>query len=176
VTAPLTVPPEALPRLRPVPVVEPRAASRVAVEGDDERDGVLRPSPQQAVLAFPVPFPGPSPALAVEVPGGRAGAHAWALHFTQAALEVVAGLRTPAQLVRWTSPDVQVALRRRHALARRAGARPPRSTVRSVHVTQPARGVAEVAAVVTDGVRHRALAFRMEGTTSRWRVTALELG
>jgi len=167
------VQPPALPRLRPVPVVEPRAASRVLVEG--ERDVAVRPSPQQAVLAFPVPFPGPSPALAVEVPS-RPGAHAWALHFTQAALEVVAGLRPPVQLVRWTSPEVQVALRRRHALARRTGARPAGGSVRSVHVTQPARGVAEVAAVVTDGVRYRALAFRMEGTTSRWRVTALELG
>lgn len=174
-TAPLTVPPPALPRLRPVPVVEPRAASRVVVEGDGGSGGAARPSPEQAVLAFPAPFRGPSTALAVELPG-QPGTHAWALHFTQAALEVVAGLRPPAQLVRWTSPDVQVALRRRHALARRAGTRASRGSVRSVHVTQPARGVAEVAAVVTHGARHRALAFRMEGTPSRWRVTAFELG
>ena len=71
---------------------------------------------------------------------------------------------------------MQAALRRRHALARRRGLPPARAGVRSVHVAHPVRGVAEVAAVVVDGTRHRAVAFRMEGAGGRWRVTALELG
>jgi hypothetical protein len=89
---------------------------------------------------------------------------------------VIAGLRPPAQLLRWTSEDVLETLRRRHALARRAPGAPRRGVVRSVHVCQPVPTVAEVAAVVSDGERSRAIAFRMEGTATRWRVTGLELG
>lgn len=166
-----------LPRVRPVPVVEPRGVS----EGPQSGRWAL-PGPGQGVLPLPHPTGLPAPAGAAGAAGpaaggtDRAGAQAWAQHFTQVALEVTAGLRQPGQLVRWTSDEVQAALRRRHALARRRGPLPTRSVVRSVHVAHPVRGVAEVAAVVADGTRHRAVAFRMEGSPGRWRVTALEIG
>ena len=89
---------------------------------------------------------------------------------------MVAGLRPPSQLLRWTSEEVHAALQRRHALAQRSGGHPRRSRVRSVHVSRPVEGVAEVAAVVADGARCRAVAFRMEGRDERWQVTALDLG
>ncbi|MGZ4625813.1 MAG: Rv3235 family protein [Kineosporiaceae bacterium] len=98
------------------------------------------------------------------------------MQFTQAAVEVVTGLRPPAQLMGWTSDDVRDALQRRHALALRPGARPRRYRVRSVHVSTPVEGVAEVAAVVEDGARYRAVAFRMEGRERRWLVTAIDFG
>jgi hypothetical protein len=165
-------------RVRPVPVVEPLGIS--SGPAGQEGAGRSAPGPGQGVLPLSAGPPGTAgvPGVSGSPEGGvdAPGAQAWARHFTQAALEVVAGLRQPAQLVRWTSEEVQAALRRRHALARRRGPSPVRGSVRSVHVAHPARGVAEVAAVVADGTRHRAVAFRMEGAAGRWRVTALELG
>ncbi len=170
-------------RLRPIPVSEPRPAL-----------GVL-PSPQPPVPAgqVPLPFPGAASPRARPAAGPAAGSAAagagaalpdaelpepqdWALRFARVALEVATGLRPPAQLVRWTTPAVLAALTRRHALAQRGGGRPPRATVRSVRVCEPATGVAEVAAVVADGPRVRALAVRMEGEGDRWRVVAFDLG
>jgi hypothetical protein len=154
-------------RVRPVPVVEPRPALRVVPD-------------QEACAAWPMqealPLELDDGALAGPPPHATSGPRGWALRFTQVALEVAAGLRPPGQLVRWTSDEVQAALQRRHALALRAAARPRRSRVRSVHVSTPVEGVAEVAAVVGDGVRCRAVAFRMEGRNERWQVTALDLG
>lgn len=173
-----------LPRVRSVPVVEPRGVA----EGPGSDRGAERsgrwgvPGPGQGVLPLPHPnglsAPAATAGTAGPATGGtdRAATQAWARHFTQVALEVTAGLRPPGQLVRWTSDEVQAALRRRHALARRRGPAPTRGVVRSVHVAHPVSGVAEVAAVVADGTRHRAVAFRMEGAGGRWRVTALELG
>jgi Family of unknown function (DUF6459) len=154
-------------RVRPVPVVEPRPALRVLP--DDEGSATW---PLQEMLPLEVeerPLPGPQRP-------GEPGPKGWALQFTQVALEVVAGLRPPGQLLRWTSEEVQAGLQRRYALALRGGTQPRRSRVRSVHLASPVEGVAEVAAVVGDGVRCRAIAFRMEGRDERWQVTALDLG
>jgi Family of unknown function (DUF6459) len=170
-------------RVRPVPVVEPRPAVRVVPDDVDDAGGPGRPV--QEALPLDVPdLAGPGPAAALGAAsvtltasaGHACGPRGWAVQFTQAALEVVAGLRPPTQLLRWTTEEVQVALQRRHALALRAGERPRRLRVRSVHVSTPVDGVAEVAAIVGDGVRYRAFAFRMEGYDERWRVTAIDLG
>ena len=112
---------------------------------------------------------------------------AWGGRLVQALVEVLAGDRPAGQLVRWTSGEVyddvtaMVPLRGRPGAARRP--RPPgrtgppsRATVRSVHVTEPADGVAEVAATVTRGRRTTAVALRLEGLDGRWQCTALELG
>ena len=154
-------------RARPVPVLEPRPALRVVPDEPAEGDAPL----QEALpLELDGPVLPPPPAL-----GGPA-ARTWALRFTQVAVEVTAGLRPPAQVARWTSEAVQESLHRRHAHALRSAAPPRRSRVRSVHICVPAEGVAEVAAVVGDGVRCRAVAFRMEGGDERWQVTALDVG
>jgi hypothetical protein len=152
-------------RVRPVPVVEPRPAVRIVP------DEPCPAWPTQEVL----PLDLGEPVLAGPVPRPEPGPRGWALQFAQVAVEVVAGLRPPGQLLRWTSEEVQAALQRRHALALRAAGQPRRSRVRSVHVSTPVEGVAEVAAVVGDGVRCRAVAFRMEGRDERWQVTALHL-
>jgi Family of unknown function (DUF6459) len=104
----------------------------------------------------------------------------WAATFAQAAMEAAFGIRPVAQLVRWTTPDVQLLLTRRAALARRAGRRlgvqvgKPR--LRTLVIGSPSARVREVAAVVTGPERVRAVAFRMEGYHGRWRVTALDIG
>lgn len=154
-------------RVRPIPVLEPRPALRVLPDDDPT------PAPWWSQEALPLELEGP---LVAPPPQRQPGLlRGWALRFTQVALDVVAGMRPPRQLVRWTSQDVQSALQRRHALALRAGPAGRRLRVRSVHVSIPLDGVAEVAAVVGDGVRYRAVAFRMEGRDGRWQVTALDM-
>jgi hypothetical protein len=106
----------------------------------------------------------------------------WAAQFVQAAVEVAVGLRPAVQLVRWTHEDVYATLARRNDVAvraRRAGrlAVPlGRTRVRSVRCCAVHDGVVEASAVVTDGVRHRGVALRLEGLDGRWRVTAMEIG
>ena len=162
-------------RLRPIPVAEPRPAL-----------GVLpAPQPPGPSGQVPLPFATDSPGRTPDRPAGPSTARVvpelpepqeWAARFARVALEVATGLRPPGQLARWTTPAVLAGLTRRHALAQRGGGRPPRATVRSVRVCEPAGGVAEVAAVVADGARVRALAVRMEGEGARWRVVAFDLG
>lgn len=108
----------------------------------------------------------------------------WAGHIAQALVEVMSGSRPAPQLLRWTVPEVYAVVARRAAVsARRAagegrrGAPPAgRAVVRSVRVCEPADGVAEASAVVVDGGRVRALAFRLVGLDGRWRVEALQVG
>ena len=124
---------------------------------------------------------GPQPTRRAHLPEPRA----WGGRLVQAVVEVLAGDRPAGQLVRWTSSDVYddvtalVPVRARPGWSRPRppGAEPPaRAAVRSVHVTEPADGVAEVAATVTRGRRTTAVALRLEGLDGRWQCTALELG
>jgi hypothetical protein len=92
-------------------------------------------------------------------------------------VEVLAGDRPLGQLVRWTSAEVYDDLLARVSGAHPTGLRQPaRATVRSVHIAEPADGVAEVAAIVRRGERTTAVAARLEGLDGRWQCTALELG
>ena len=56
-----------------------------------------------------------------------------------------------------------------------AGSAVPTRTLHSVHVTEPADGVAEVCAVVRQGERYQALAARLEAPDGRWRCVSLRL-
>ena len=81
-----------------------------------------------------------------------------------------------SQLVRWTTTSVYddlAALVVGPAAVRGAAAR---GVVRSIHVSEPVDGVAEVAALVRRGARSTAVALRLEGLDGRWQCTALELG
>ena len=118
------------------------------------------------------PVPTPREALPEPAP--------WAARLVQGIAEVLALDRPVTQLVRWASPEVYDDLRRRVDARRRGRTqRDPtpgrRPTVRSVHVSEPSDGVAEVCAVVNDGRRSRAYALRLEGVDGRWRATALDL-
>ena len=108
----------------------------------------------------------------------------WAGHIAQALVEVMAGSRPAPQLLRWTVPEVYAVVARRAAVSarraagegRRGAPAPGRAVVRSVRLCEPADGVAEASAVVVDGGRVRALAFRLVGLDGRWRVEALQVG
>lgn len=99
----------------------------------------------------------------------------WAGRLVQAAAEVLGGRRPIQQLMPWTSERVYADLARR--LRRRSGPLkgPAAARVRSVRVSQPRPGVAEVAAVLTQGGRGRAVALRLEGVDGRWRCVVLQV-
>jgi hypothetical protein len=131
----------------------------------------LVPRPTAEDDADAVDF-GPQPTPTAELPTARG----WAARFAQAIVEVLAGDRPVSQLVRWTTTAVYDDLA---ALVVGPGAVPTsaaRGIVRSVHVSEPVDGVAEVAALVRRGARSTALALRLEGLDGRWQCTALELG
>jgi hypothetical protein len=112
---------------------------------------------------------GPQPTGTAALPPLRR----WSGQFTQAVVEVLAGDRPLSQLVRWTTSGVFDDLAGRIDAA---PSEPARGVVRSLHVSEPADGIAEVAASVRRGPRCTALALRLEGLDGRWQCTALELG
>ena len=163
------------PTVRRVPPLEPPY-------DDEVPDGRLQLVPQLEELPFDEPPPrrfqhtidffDPQPTPRRQLPEPEA----WATRFVQAVLETLAGCRPPAQLQEWTSPVVHSGLCRaalEHRWATPGGLLP---AVRSVHVREPADGVAEVCAVVQRGRRYGAVAARLEGFDGRWRCVALQLG
>ncbi|MCW2693313.1 MAG: uncharacterized protein JWM67_1917 [Mycobacterium sp.] len=86
-------------------------------------------------------------------------------------LEVVAGERPARHLRGLLTPRVALQLDR----IRRPG-RCSTGTVRSIRVSEPTPGVAEVCAVVRRGERYAFLAARLQGLDGRWQVTHLQLG
>ncbi len=155
---------------------------------DDEIDAATapgrRPAPILRIVQPRLPFTGPR--------GGEYGAYErdsaaipaatdalpdparWSRRLLIALLEARAGLRPVRQLAGHLSPAVQSGLAAE--FARSGGPQAARSTVRSVHVFEPADGVAEVAAVVQSAGRYRAIAARLEASDGRWRCVRLQFG
>ena len=124
---------------------------------------------------------GPQPTARAELPDPRP----WTRRLTQAVAEILAGARPAAQLAAYTTLEVLEHLERSTGRLGRnvRGASTPgergsamRPVVASVHVSEPADGVAEVCAVIDTGARRRALALRLEGLDGRWRCTQLQFG
>lgn len=104
----------------------------------------------------------------------------------QAAVEVLGGSRPAAQLGRWTTPEIVQRFQRRadmlrllqetfeHKSALQELHRHPR--VRRCRVCRVDRGVYEVALVVVEPRRGRAVALRVERLGRGWSVTELEVG
>jgi hypothetical protein len=91
-------------------------------------------------------------------------------------IETVTGRRPASQLRHHTSPTVQAGLARDAGRITRLGTARRPATLHSLHVTEPADGVAEVAAVLRVEDRFRALALRLEGVDGRWRCVRLQIG
>jgi len=102
----------------------------------------------------------------------------------QAAVEVLAGTRPAQQLARRLDERCLAALQHRAALTRRvasgtsptAGRLHRNPSVRSVRACRVSEDVYEASAVVTDELRVRAVALRLERSRLVWRVTVLEIG
>lgn len=152
---------------------------------DDERTSD-RPSVDGSLaLAFPttrpeIPLRLAPPAVArgevrqFELPDPRQ----WCRQLIQAVVESLLGDRPVGQLARFATLDVLEAIERAaHQLRPRTrDPRAPRPRLRSVHLSEPQDGVAEACAVVSLGVRSRALALRLEALDGRWQCTAFEVG
>lgn len=192
---PITTPhPAHRARVRPVPALEPPydALCDEGCEVAEHQRAHLRLVPP---LAQPLPFTRTRHKHADAAPpmpvGIRVATDFWspqptsrgeladptshARRFVQAVMEALAGRRPEAQLQSWLSPAVFGGIRRavQTAAARPAG---PTPSVRSVRVSEPADGVAEVSAVIRSGERYRAVAARLEGIDGRWRCVRLEVG
>lgn len=164
-------------RTTPIPDTEPADGSLVRP---------VRPTPRsgnQVTLALvPLPLPLRPPTAdrtgrlrsnsAVDLPDPEM----WSRRIAQAVAEVLCGVRPVAQLSRWTSRDVYDGLRRRCTLAVGLPAPRRRAVVRAVRLCRPTDTVVEAAAVVLARGRLQAVAFRLEATHGRWRMTALEIG
>lgn len=156
------------PMVRPVPALDP------PLDSDLGPALLLLPGGAQT-LPFATPTTcapigwvdddfGPQPTRSSDLPAPRP----WATRFLQATTEVLAGHRSPAQLV----PMVSETVHREITSASRVR-RTPQVRVSSVRVDEPADGVAEVSAVVRWRDRAGAMAARLEGIDGRWRCTSL---
>ena len=104
----------------------------------------------------------------------------------QAAVEVLGGSRPAAQLGRWTTPEIVQRFQQRadmlrllqeqfeHKAALQELHRHPQ--VRRCRICRVDRGVYEVALVVVEPRRGRAVALRVERLGRGWSVTELEVG
>jgi hypothetical protein len=152
------------PELRLVPALSDRVtepAHRRPIRDVTDEDDAPRPT-TRAHLPEPVP---------------------WAGRLVQGILEVLAGVRPLSQLVRWTTTEVydSISTRTEHLFRKVSESRetaPHRlaEVVRSVHISEPVDGIAEVCAIVQQGPRCRAVALRLEGIDGRWQCTALQIG
>jgi hypothetical protein len=93
-------------------------------------------------------------------------------------IETAAGRRPLHQLAALLSPSVSKGLGADFERAAQGGRAHwlHRASVRSVRVSEPAEGVAELCATVETGRRVRAIAMRLEAHHGRWRCTRLQLG
>lgn len=137
----------------------------------------------------PLPFDAPSPRRLNELrdpfaarPTGRGelpDPESFGRRLLVGALEVLAGRRSAQQLTGHLSPAVYSGLVADLDRAGRPGrAHPWRapSSLRSLRISEPADGVAELSAVIQVGPRCRAIAARLEGLDGRWRCVRLQLG
>jgi hypothetical protein len=115
--------------------------------------------------------PQPTPRAALPDPGRHAA------HVLQAMLEVLARRRPLQQLLPWTSEDVYEELTAWHyrTWSRHTAERMSPAVLRSIKVSEPADGVAEITAVIRHGDRARAVVLRLEGIDGRWHCTLLRM-
>jgi hypothetical protein len=109
---------------------------------------------------------------------------AWPRQFAQAIVEILAGSRSPRQLVRWTTDRA----RRQIDLLTPLFAADQRPRIKRIVTSRPTSRTVEMTVIVSSGQRTRALAMRFEHTPARpaapgrparparWLCTELEAG
>lgn len=150
----------------PEPELRPETASAAALVPPAVR------SVHASVTESAWPFPPPARDARTETTTPPPGAVSASV--VVAAVEVLAGTRPLAQLVRWVSPQVYDALALR--VEQRAPGPARRAVVRRARVCRIDERVAEATVVVHDGVRVRAAAVRLELRRGQWRATVLQIG
>jgi hypothetical protein len=126
---------------------------------------------------LPFPTPPRSADVDVAVRADLPEPSSWARRLLLGLAEAAAGRRPLNQVSALLSPSVCRGLGEDFALAARRGG--PhwlhRAVVRTVHVSEPCDGVAELAATVQAGRRIHAVALRLEARHGRWRCTRLQM-
>jgi hypothetical protein len=112
-----------------------------------------------------------TPRAALPDPGQHAA------RLMQAILEVLARRRPLTQLMGWTSEDVyeQFTWWLQPGVGHPPLRDAPPGALRSIRVSEPADGVAEVTAIVAQKDRMRAAVLRLEGIDGRWQCTLLRV-
>jgi hypothetical protein len=100
-----------------------------------------------------------------------------AARLMQAILEVLARRRPVTQLMGWTSEDVyeQFTWWLQPGVGHPPLRDAPPGALRSIRVSEPADGVAEVTAVVAQKDRTKAAVLRLEGIDGRWQCTLIRV-
>jgi hypothetical protein len=172
-------------QVRPAPVREPAF--------DDEsphRDEppLRRIGPHDQPLPFRAVGPnGPSRLRLAVLPQHRFGPRpterrelpepaAFARRLLIAVIETATGRRSASQLSQHTTLAVQAGLAKDAGRISRLGTLSRPAAVHSVHLSEPADGVAEVVGIVRVGQRFRAIALRLEGLDGRWKCVRLQIG
>jgi hypothetical protein len=116
----------------------------------------------------------PGPALPQTLPDPVG----WGRRLLVGIIETAGGRRPLQQLGALLSPRVAFGLGADFERAARMNTRhwTHAATIRTVHASVPAEGVAELNATVQAGRRVRAVALRLEAQDGRWRCTKLQLG
>lgn len=134
----------------------------------------ITPLPEQKAKLYLVPTtfgeeyePGfePIPCSAADLPD----LHTWTMKFAVCTLEIWAGRRQPAQLLRWCHRIIFA------RLVKEVGSQKEVGRIHSIHQSQPHDGICESTITVRFGHRLRAMVIRFEGVDERWLCTALEL-
>lgn len=107
----------------------------------------------------------PIPTSATDLPD----LHTWTMKFIVSVVEVWAGRRQPAQLVRWCHRVIY------SELVRSSGSQRETGKLKSIHQNEPLDGICETTAIIRFGSRYRAAVIRFEGVDGRWLCTALKL-
>jgi hypothetical protein len=107
----------------------------------------------------------PIPTSASELPDIRT----WTMKFIVSVVEVWAGRRQPAQLIRWCHRVIYM------ELLRKSGSQKEIGKIKSIHQSEPLDGICESTVLVKFGERYRAVVIRFEGVDGRWLCTALSL-
>jgi hypothetical protein len=107
----------------------------------------------------------PIPTSAADLPE----LHAWTMKFIVSVVEIWAGRRQPAQLIRWCHRFIYM------DLLKSAGTQKEIGKIRSIHQSEPFDGICESTVVIRFGERFRSAVIRFEGVDGRWLCTALHL-
>ena len=107
----------------------------------------------------------PVPTSAQELPE----LHTWTMKFAVSVIEIWAGRRQPAQLIRWCHRVIYM------ELLKKSGSQKEIGKIKSIHQSEPLDGICESTVIIRYNDRFRAVVIRFEGVDGRWLCTALQM-
>jgi hypothetical protein len=111
------------------------------------------------------PAVAPVPTSSVDLPP----LDAWVMRFASGVLEIWAGKRIPAQLIKWCHTKVYQELLTSIGYQKEVG------RIRKIHLQEPLDGLCEATITVRFGERIRSMVLRFEGLDKKWLCTEMDL-